>query len=225
MSLGLAFALLLKLQSLLLVSSQEPNPWNRAFSPAPFRGIPDEWKRENEKMLNPPEEDLGISSGSMTFSGDGEYLAGNQTVIPGQNDESLNTTPSPQTTPNGDPSTSNPVTPNPNMGPSTINRVNLTESNTTTPSARNSTTTTSNITTTITTTSAPALNITQNSTLSYTNSPTDNSTNTTVFTTTMLNYTSVVLPNESSTAYTTKMNGTAGSLEIRGNLDRGKNES
>lgn len=238
MSLGFTFALLLTLQSLHLVSSQTSNPRNGGFTPPPHSGIPDEWKREN--VLSTPEEDLGISSGSMTFSGDDDYLAGNQTVIPEkrQNVDNMNTTPSPQTTPiiNSDPTKfiatsiqqhdmSNLVTLNPNLGPSTTNAsyVDLTETNTTTPSSRNSTTTTTNVTTS--TTSAPAFNITQNSTLSYTNSPPDNSTNTTVFTTTVLNYTSVVLPNESSTASTTIRNGTAGSLDVRGNIDKGKNGS
>lgn len=234
MSLDFAFALLLTLQSLQLVSTQISNQWDENLTPPPFNGIPDEWNRGNG--INSPEEDIGTSSGSMTFSGDDEYLAGNQTVIAvtGQNDDNVNTTPLPQTTFNvsSNPkkffatsikqvNTSNPVTPNPNLGPSTTNgsHVNLTETYTMTPSPRNS----ANITTTTnTTTSAPAFNITQNSTVSYTKSPTDNSTNTTVFTTTtMLNHTSVVQLNESSTT----TNRTGGSLDVRGNMDRGKGET
>ncbi|MCJ8747315.1 hypothetical protein PDJAM_G00151980 [Pangasius djambal] len=253
MTLCFALALLLILQSLQLVSTQSSNLGNGELTPSPVNRIPDEWKRGNGVIS--PEEELGISSGSMTFSGDDEYQAGNETVraVTGQYDN-VNTTQSPQTTLNVSSNTtktnaisiqqnntSDLVTPNPYLGPSTTNgtHVNLTETNTTTPSPGNSTTTTTTTTTTNTstsTTSTPAFN-TQNSTstvsgnftttspprdANYTKSPSENSTNTTIFTTTtMHNHTSVVLFNESSTASTTKMNATGGSLDVRGNVDRG----
>ncbi|KAB5525926.1 hypothetical protein PHYPO_G00145830 [Pangasianodon hypophthalmus] len=252
MSLGFAFALLLTLQSLQLVSTQSSNLGNGELTPSPVSGIPDEWKRG--KGVISPEEELGISSGSMTFSGDDEYQAGNETVraVTEQYNDNMNMTASPQTTLSDssnttkanaisiqENNTSDLVTLNPYLGPSTTNgnHVNLTETDTTTPSPGNSTTTTTTTTTTNTTTSTtstPAFN-TQNSTSTVsgnitttsppqdandTKSPSENSANTTVFTTTTM-HTSVVLFNESSTASTTKMNATGGSLDVRGNVDRG----
>lgn len=241
MSLGFTFALLLTLQSLQVSTSSPPTR------------IPDDWKRNNG--LNSPEEDLGGSSVSMTFSGDDEFNAGNQTVIAviGQYNANTNTTLSPQSklSVNSDPTiinatyiqqniTSNPITPNAHLDPSTAisSDVNLTETNTThsSPEILTNTSTTTIHANTTTTSSAVGFNFTQNSTTSgifmstsppqlanYTESPSENSTNMTIVTTTtMLNQTSVVLLNESSTAFTTNINETEGSLSSRGNIDRGE---
>ncbi|KAF4091015.1 hypothetical protein AMELA_G00032250 [Ameiurus melas] len=243
MSLGFAFALLLTLQSLQLVFTQSSNLENRDLIPSPVNGIPNELNIVYSSM--PPD----ISSGSMTFSGEGESQDGNQTVraVTGQYVDNVNTTLSPQTTLNinsnttttnatssPQKNTSNPVTPNPNLGPSITNgsHENFTETNTTTSSPGNSTT----INTT-STTSTPAFNITQSSTstvsgnlsttsppqvANYTKSPSENSTNTTVSTTTtMYNHTTVVLINDSSNASTTTMNATGVSLDSRGSMDKG----
>lgn len=241
MSLGFTFALLLTLQSLQVSTSSTPN------------SIPDDWKRNS--VLNSPEEELGGSSASMTFSGDEEFNAGNQTVIAvtGQNNANTNTTQSPESklSVNSDPTiinatsiqpinTSNPITPNAHLEPSTAisSDVNLTETNTTysSPEILTNTSTTTIQTNTTTTSSAVGFNFTQKSTTSgifmttippqlanHTESPSENSTNMTIVTTTtMLNQTSVVLLNESSTAFTTNINETGGSLSSRGNMDRGE---
>ncbi|XP_053472992.1 mucin-15 [Ictalurus furcatus] len=243
MSLGFAFALLLTLQSLQLVSTQSSNLENGDVTPSPVNGIPNERNKEYNSIS--PD----ISSGSMTFSGDGESQDGNQTVraATGQYVDNANTTSSPQTTLNvsSNPTTtnatsipqnntSNPVTPNPNLGPSVTNgsHVNLAENDTTTSSPGTSTTIN-----TASTTSTPAFNITQSSTSTvsgnfsttsppqvenYTKSPSENSTNTTASTTTiMYNHTSVVLINDSSNASTTTLNATGVSLDSRGSMDRG----
>lgn len=231
MPLGIAFAVLLTLQ---LVSTQTSYPKNEELTPIPVSGIPDEWNRQNGVL---PVEDSGTSSGSMTYSGDGEFQAGNQTVrtVTGQYDENMKTTPLPQTTLNAtsNPSSqennmSKPVTPNPSLESATTSNSheNLTGNITTTKTSLGySTTTTTTTTVTYTTT-----NVT--STAAYNNSPStasgttttsppqvtdvtssDNSTNTTVSTTTTVQ----------TIASTTEMNGTGGLFDFRENMNKGKN--
>ncbi|GAA6103987.1 mucin-15 [Tachysurus ichikawai] len=237
---GTAFVLLLTLQSLQLVSTQTANPGNEEITSLLFNGIPDDWKRGNGVSF--PGEDNGISSGSMTFSGDDEYQASNKTVIAvtGQYDDNTSTTASPQTTVNVNDNTSslqndtdNRFTLSPSLEPATTNdsNVNLTETNTTTPSPGNSTT----AITVTNATSTAAFNITQNSTSevsenftttsppqvsNYTNSPSENVTNMTV-STTSTNMTVSTTTTKQTSVYTTEMNITGGSLDSIGNMDRG----
>ncbi|XP_026992738.1 mucin-15 [Tachysurus fulvidraco] len=259
---GTAFVLLLTLQSLQLVSTQTANPGNEETTSLLFSEIPDNWKRVND-------EDNGISSGSMPFSGDDEYQAYNKTdiAVKGQYDVNTNTTASPQTTVNVNDNssslqndTSNLFTLSPSLEPATTNdsNVNLTETNTTTPSPGNSTTA---ITVTNATSTAD-FNITQHSTSevsenftttsppqvsNYTNSPSENVTNMTVSTTstnmtvsttssnmtvsttstnmtvstTSTNMTVSTMTTMQTSVYTTEMNITGVSLDIKGNMDRG----
>ncbi|XP_060767296.1 mucin-15 [Neoarius graeffei] len=191
MSSGFAFALLLTLQSLQLVSTET----GELITPL-VNGIPDEWKRESSVIT--PAVELRISSGSMTFSGDDEYQAANQnvTAVTRQYDDDGNTTLSSQTPLNvsSNPTktnktsiqknnTSDLVTPNPYLGSSVTSNshVNLTETYNTTPNPGNSitinTTTTNTTTTNATTTNTTTTNTTTTNTTT-TNTSTANATTT-----------------------------------------------
>ncbi|KAK3528429.1 hypothetical protein QTP86_034249 [Hemibagrus guttatus] len=228
MPLGIAVALLLTVQ---LVSTQTSYPNNEELTPLPVSRIPDELKRVNGVL---PVKDPGTSSGSMTYSGDGEFQDVSQTVktVTGQYDNNMKTTPLPETTVISDPSShendmSKTVTPNPSLEPATTSdsHVNLPGTNTI-PSPGNSTTAATTTTyTTANVTSTAASNNTQNSTTAVsgnfttnttsppqvtndTISPSENSTNTTVSTTTTV-----------QTSAST--NGTGGLFDFRGNMDKG----
>ncbi|XP_058238183.1 mucin-15 isoform X2 [Hemibagrus wyckioides] len=229
MPLGIAFAVLLTLQ---LVSTQTSYPNNEEPTPIPVNGIPDEWNRQNGIL---PVEDPGTSSGSMTYSGDGEVQAGNQTVrtVTEQHDENMKTTPLPQTTLNAisnhssqENDMSKPVTPNPSLEPATTSdsRENLTGTTTTSTSPGNSTTasTTTTVTKTNVTSTAASNNSSSSASGNFTTTTTsppqvtdftssENSTNTTVSTTTTVE----------TSASTTEINKTGGLFDFRENMNKG----